>query len=72
LAPDPALLKRRARALHLTSLAPRRSEPLELLREMEKNKGAAGGGHKEAPRGRRVTQPRDTTPKPRLQLPREF
>jgi len=34
----------------------------ELLREMEKSKGAAGGGTKEAPRGR-VTQPRDTSPK---------
>jgi hypothetical protein len=34
----------------------------ELLREMEKNKGAAGGGKKDSPRGR-VTQPRDTSPK---------
>jgi N6-adenosine-specific RNA methylase IME4 len=34
----------------------------ELLREMEKNKGARGGGRKDAPRGR-VVKPRDTTPK---------
>jgi N6-adenosine-specific RNA methylase IME4 len=34
----------------------------ELLREMEKNKGARGGGEKDAPRGRLV-KPRDTTPK---------
>ena len=34
----------------------------ELLAEMEKNKGAAGGGSKDTPRGR-ITQPRDTTPK---------
>jgi N6-adenosine-specific RNA methylase IME4 len=34
----------------------------QLLRQMEKNKGAAGGGKKSAPRGR-LTQPRDTTPK---------
>jgi N6-adenosine-specific RNA methylase IME4 len=34
----------------------------ELLREMEKNKGARGGGQKDAPRGR-VVKPRDTTPK---------
>jgi N6-adenosine-specific RNA methylase IME4 len=32
----------------------------ELLREMEKNKGAAGGGKKDSPRGR-ITQPRDST-----------
>src|SRR4030088_240474 len=34
----------------------------ELLREMEKNKGASGGGKKDAPRGR-VVEPRDTAPK---------
>jgi N6-adenosine-specific RNA methylase IME4 len=34
----------------------------ELLREMEKNKGAAGGGTKKGSRGRLV-QPRDTAPK---------
>lgn len=34
----------------------------ELLREMEKNKGARGGGKKNAPRGR-VVEPRDTAPK---------
>jgi N6-adenosine-specific RNA methylase IME4 len=33
----------------------------ELLRDMEKNKGARGGGQKDAPRGR-VVRPRDTTP----------
>ena len=34
----------------------------ELLCKMEKNKGARGGGEKDAPRGRLV-KPRDTTPK---------
>jgi phage N-6-adenine-methyltransferase len=34
----------------------------ELLAKTQKNKGAAGGGKKDAPRGR-VTQPRDKTPK---------
>jgi len=34
----------------------------ELLRDMEKNKGARAGGTKAAPRGRLV-QPRDKTPK---------
>lgn len=34
----------------------------ELLAETEKNKGAAGGGKKDAPRGR-IKLPRDTTPK---------
>jgi N6-adenosine-specific RNA methylase IME4 len=34
----------------------------ELLRVSEKNKGARGGGQKDAPRGR-VVKPRDTTPK---------
>ena len=34
----------------------------ELLRDMEKNKGAAAGGEKDGPRGR-MTKPRDTTPK---------
>jgi hypothetical protein len=34
----------------------------ELLAEVEKNKGAAGGGKKDAPRGR-VTEPRDLSPK---------
>ena len=33
-----------------------------MLREMEKNKGARGGGEKDAPRGRLV-RPRDSTPK---------
>ena len=34
----------------------------ELLREMEKNKGARAGGKKDGPRGRFV-KPRDTTPR---------
>ena len=34
----------------------------ELLREMEKNKGASAGGKKDGPRGR-MTEPRDRTPK---------
>ena len=34
----------------------------ELLAEMVKNKGAAGGGKKDAPRGS-IKQPRDLTPK---------
>ena len=35
---------------------------IELLREMEKNKGARGGGRKDAPRGH-LTEPRDSSPK---------